>query len=230
MSIKDGKDYLFLIWKSGKSGKQYIVGQLIKNSRYEFKYCEEVKEAIEDGFVPLLCFPDLMKVYESEKLFPIFSSRLPDKKRKNIEDILKKYGLEKYDEYMLLKRGGARLPIDDLEFIDPILDVDENLTRIFFVAGARHYLECGGIDCLKAVEITRGDEVFFKRDLENKYDEYAVQMLGYLGAKIGYVPRYYSKSVSELMEKGKEIECHIYNVDKDKNCNECIKVIMKVKK
>ena len=31
MSIKDGKDYLYLIWKSEKSRKQYIVGQLIKN-------------------------------------------------------------------------------------------------------------------------------------------------------------------------------------------------------
>ncbi len=32
---------------------------------------------------------------------------------------------------MLLKRSGARLPIDSLEFIDPILDTDGNVTRIF---------------------------------------------------------------------------------------------------
>ena len=54
MSVQGGKDYLFLIWKSGESGKQYIVGQLAKNSQYEFKYYEEVREAIEDGFSPLL--------------------------------------------------------------------------------------------------------------------------------------------------------------------------------
>ena len=120
-----------LIWKSGESRKQYIVGQLTKNSRYEFKYCEEIKEAMENGFVPLLCFPDLDKVYENERLFPIFSSRLPDKKRKNIQSILEKYGMETYDEYMLLKRSGARLPIDNFEFIDPILNADEDLTRIF---------------------------------------------------------------------------------------------------
>ena len=131
MSIRGGKDYLYLIWKSGESRKQYIVGQLTKNSRYEFKYCEEIKEAMENGFVPLLCFPDLDKVYENERLFPIFSSRLPDKKRKNIQSILEKYGMETYDEYMLLKRSGARLPIDNFEFIDPILNADEDLTRIF---------------------------------------------------------------------------------------------------
>ncbi len=230
MSIRDGKDYLFLIWKSGESGKQYIVGQLTKNSQYEFEYCEDVKEAIEDGFVPLLCFPELDKVYEDERLFPIFSSRLPDKKRKNIQEILEKYGMEKYDEYMLLKRSGAKLPIDGLEFIDPILDADENLMRIFYVAGVRHYLNCDGIDCLKAMKITRGDEVVLKRDLENKHDEYAVQMLDCSGKVFGYVPRYYSKSVAKLMEMGKKIECHIYNVDKDRNCNECIKVIMEIRK
>lgn len=230
MSIKDGKDFLFLIWKSGESRKQYIVGQLTKNSRYEFKYCGEIKEAMEDGFVPLLCFPDLDKVYEDERLFPIFSSRLPDKKRKNIHNILKKYGMETYDEYMLLKRSGARLPIDNFEFIDPILNADENLTRIFFVAGARHYMDCEGSDCSKAIKITRGDEIFLKRDLENKYDEYAVQMLDHSGKLFGYIPRYYSKSVADLLEKGSKLVCHIYNVDKEKNCNECIKVIMEVKK
>ena len=228
MSMRDGKDYLYLIWKSGESGKQYIVGQLTKNSRYEFEYCEEIKEAVKDGFVPLLCFPNLNKVYSDERLFPVFSSRLPDKKRKDIRQILGKYVMEKYDEYLLLKRSGARLPIDGLEFIDPILDVDENILRIFYIAGVRHCLNCEGIDCLKAIKVTRGDEVFLKRDLENKYDEYAVQMLDYSRNLLGYVPRYYSKSVAKLIEKGNKIECHIYNVDKDSNCNNCIKVIMRI--
>ena len=175
MSLRDGKDYLYLIWKSGQSGQQYIVGQLTRNSRYEFRYCDEVRNAIEDGFVPLLCFPDLDKQYEDEKLFSVFSSRLPDKKRKNIKDILKKYGLEDYDEYTLLKRS-----------------------------------------------------IFLKRDSENKHDANAVQMLDYSGKIIGYIPRYYSSSVAELLEAKKKISCHVYNVDKSKNCNECIKVIMEI--
>lgn len=230
MSVQGGKDYLFLIWKSGESGKQYIVGQLAKNSQYEFKYYEEVREAIEDGFSPLLCFPDLDKVYKNERLFPVFASRLPDKKRKDIQSILKKYGMEQYDEYMLLKQSGARLPIDALQFIDPILSTDESLTRIFLAAGVRHYLKCDGIDCEKAIEITRGDEVFLKRDLENEHDKYAVQLLNYSGKVFGYIPRYYSKSVSKLLEQGRRIECYIYHVEKNKNCNECIKVIMKIEK
>lgn len=230
MSIEDGKDYLFLTWKSEQSGKQYIVGQLTKNSEYEYKYCEEIKEALEDGFVPLLCFPDLNKVYKDEKLFSIFSSRLPDKKRKDIGDILKKYGMEKYDEYMLLKKSGARLPIDGLEFIDPILDASKNQTRIFFVEGIRYYLNCEENDCLNAGGITRGDEVFFKVDLENRNNENAVQITDFLGRALGYVPRYYSRSIVELLQKGSNIKGHVYYVDKSGNCNECVKVIMEIKK
>ena len=62
MSIKDGKDYLYLIWKSEKSRKQYIVGQLIKNGQYEFQYYSDVETAINDGFMPLLCFQDLNNI------------------------------------------------------------------------------------------------------------------------------------------------------------------------
>lgn len=119
MAKKDGQDYLYLTWKSEHSGKQYKIGKLIKNNIYEFRYSDDIEIAQEDGFTPLLCFPYLHYIYKSKILFPIFASRLPDKKRRDIKKILKKYNLEEYDEYMLLKKSGAKLPIDNLEFIDP---------------------------------------------------------------------------------------------------------------
>lgn len=230
MSAQDGKDYLYLIWKSEKSRKQYIIGQLTKNGQYEFQYCKEVESAIADGFTPLLCFPEVDRLYTSDKLFAIFTSRLPDKKRKNIDEILKKYGLTEFDEYMLLKSSGARLPIDSLEFIDPIFNADEMVTRTFFMAGVRHYLNCNGENCDEAFIVTRGDEVFLRSQPENEYDPYAVEILDVSEKVLGYIPRYYSKSVTELLKQGTKISCHIYNVDKDKNCNECIRVIMEIGK
>ena len=101
MSVKNGKDFLYLIWKSEKSRKQYVVGQLTRNGQYEFWYCKEVKDAIADGFKLLLCFQELDRVYKDEKLFSVFASRLPDKKRRDMKEILQKYGLNEYDEYML---------------------------------------------------------------------------------------------------------------------------------
>lgn len=120
MLQKDEKDCLYLVWKSGKSGKQYIVGQLIKNRLFKFRYSEDVKHAIDDGFSPLLCFQDLNREYANEKLFPVFACRLPDKRRRDIQKILDKYGMEEYDEYILLRKSGARLPIDNLEFVSPL--------------------------------------------------------------------------------------------------------------
>lgn len=122
MSRKDGKDYIYLIWKEPTSRRNYIVGQLSKNSQYEFSYGHEINEAIDKGFELLIPFEDVNKVYKSDTLFPTFSSRLPDSKRRGIERILAKYNLKEFDEYRLLKRSGARLPIDSLEFIDPILE------------------------------------------------------------------------------------------------------------
>ena len=90
MAIKDCKDYLYLIWKCASNRRQYIVGQLTKNGQYEFQYCEEIKEACEAGFTPLVSFEKLNIVYKSETLFPVFASRLPDRKRKDIKKILEK--------------------------------------------------------------------------------------------------------------------------------------------
>jgi hypothetical protein len=124
MSIKDGRDYLLLIWKEPKTRRRYAIGELSKNGQFEFSYGYEVQQAIEAGFELLIAFPDIRKVYTNKNLFPVFASRLPDPKRKDIDAILKKYGLAEYNPYNLLKRSGARLPIDNLEFIDPIFDFE----------------------------------------------------------------------------------------------------------
>ncbi|MCB2298617.1 hypothetical protein [Clostridium tagluense] len=62
-------------------------------------------------------------------MFPAFSSRLPDKRRKDVKEILAKYKLEKYDSFELLKKSGGKLPIDCLEFIEPIY-LDEKMLKV----------------------------------------------------------------------------------------------------
>ena len=131
MSTKNGKDYLYLIWKHPETRKQYIVGILSKNGLFEFEYGKEIDEARKNGFQGIAAFEDFSKKYTSEKLFPVFASRLPDKKRRGISDILKRYNLDEYDEYLLLKNSGARLPIDTFEFIDPIFDDEKKCLQKF---------------------------------------------------------------------------------------------------
>jgi len=228
MSKRNDRDYIYLIWKDPKSGRRYTIGELSKDGYYEFAYGHEIDEAIKAGFEPLISFDKLNEVYRSEKMFPTFASRLPDKKRRGIEKILSKYGLEEYDEYKLLKRSGARLPIDNLEFIDPILD-EQEFKRIFYIAGTRHYLECGGEDCEKVIlGLKKGDRLKLELDLNNEYDPNAVKVFDMTNNVLGYLPRYYSENISKRLKEGAKYSCKVYEINKNNNCDECIKVELEV--
>lgn len=228
MAIKNGKDYLYLIWKCTSNRRQYIVGQLTKNGQYEFQYGGEIKDAIKVGFKPLVSFEKLGNVYKCEELFPVFSSRLPDKKRKDIKKILEKYKLEEYDSYELLKRSGAKLPIDNLQFIDPILDFEDEFEKKFQVAGVRHYLGCEGEKCTETLLVTRGDEVFLEQEKNNQYDKNAIRVVNEQRKLLGYVPRYYAQAFNKFIEEKRIRECHVVNVEKENCCDECICVLLKI--
>ncbi len=228
MSFKDGRDFIYLIWKDPKSRRQFIIGHLSKNGQFEFEYGFEVEKAIKAGFELLIGFENINEIYKSDILFPVFSSRLPDKKRRGIETILSKYNMEKYDEYKLLKRSGARLPIDSLEFIDPIMMNDDirDVTRIFYLAGPRHYIGCNGEECAKSIDIEKYEALKLVLESENDYDNNAIKICNSKGLHIGYLPRYYSPEVTELLKRGYNYSCRVYEVFKENNCNECIKVEM----
>lgn len=231
MSIRNGRDYVYLVWKEINTRRQYIVGQLSKNGKFEFNYGFEVKEAISKGFKLLIAFDNLDKVYENDILFPVFSSRLPDRKRRGIEKILEKYGLDEYDDYKLLKRSGARLPIDNLEFIDPILSEDDGaIKRIFYLAGPRHYLGCNGEDCIKSVNLNIGEELELLLYPENEHDSNSIKVNKSNGVHVGYIPRYYSEDITKLINNGYKYKCLVYDVEKDNKCNECIKIEIELKK
>lgn len=113
------KDIVYLVWTNKESKKSYKVAELYKeNGKYYFKYIlENVKEAEKDGFTLLIAFPQINALYDNPQLFAVFSSRLPESTRPEIKEILATYGMTEYDEFELLKRSGAKLPIDNYEFI-----------------------------------------------------------------------------------------------------------------
>lgn len=229
VSRKEEKDFLYLIWKDPSTRRNFIVGQLSKNSHYEFSYGHEVSDAMEKGFELLISFEDIDKIYRSDTLFPTFSSRLPDRKRRGIEKILAKYDLEEFNDYKLLKRSGAKLPIDTLEFIDPILkEYNGEIKRIFYIAGVRHYIGCDGKDCNKAIDLNIGDRLHLQLEPTNLYDENAIKVLDKENNHVGYIPRYYSESILEYLNENIEYECTVNEVNKDMTCDECVKVILKM--
>lgn len=151
-----------------------------------------------------------------------FASRLPDGKRKDIKKVLHKYGLREYDAYELLKASGARLPIDSLKFVDPILNIDVAFERDFYMAGSRHYLSCHGEKCQAVTEIDRGDVLLLKREPENEHDKLAIQITTSDNKRVGYVPRYYRDAFLRLMEEGRTLSCYVKRVEKNNCCGECV--------
>lgn len=225
MLKNDNRDYIYLVWKEPITRRNYVVGELSKNGQYEFKYGYEINEAIEKGFEPLISFQDINRTYKRDTLFPTFTSRLPDRKRRGLEKILLKYGLKEYDAYKLLKRSGARLPIDNIEFIDPIPEEsEEDIKRVFYVAGSRHYIDCKNNFCQTTINVQVGEELRLQLDVENEYDKYAIKILDTNSNILGYIPRYYSKNLSNYIKNNSNYTCKLLEFNKDKVCNECMKV------
>ena len=114
-------DLVYLVWNDNRENKKYIIAKLYKEKeKYHFEYItKNVEEAKKNGFNLLISFPDENKIYTNNRLFATFSSRLPDKRRPDINKILATYQMKNYDEFELLKRSGAKLPTDNFEFITP---------------------------------------------------------------------------------------------------------------
>lgn len=217
-------DALYLIWKSPESRKNYTVGKLTKNNdKYYFEYSDEFYVAKDNGFSVLIPFQDEKKVYESDNLFPVFENRLPDKKRKDIKEILDKYGMKEYDSFKLLKEG-AELPVDNLKFV-PALDTIEELDGFrFSVAGVRYYLKCGGKDCTKAAlkKEMLPLNITLVQEKTNKQDKDAIVIIDNLNNKYGYVPRYYTKILNEAIEKSIIKDSKIVKFAGNNNCDNCL--------
>lgn len=226
MPIRD-HIFLYVIWKDPITRRNYIIGKLTKSNGYSFEYWGEYKEAEKAGWNKLEAFPEEKKYY-SEEFFAAFSCRLPDPKRRDMKVILEKYNLDEYDGYELLKRSTGRLPIDTYEFIDPIFPDDESIERDFYIMGIRHNGACHGIECSELPALERDQQLKLEMEPDNTYDQYAVMVKTEKGEMLGYIPRYYSESVTHRLAKGMTYSCLVIEADSGRGCEDCIKVRLKM--
>lgn len=230
MSRRNDRDYIYLVWKDYKGRKRYIIGELSKNGKYEFRYrALDVDVAMENGFEPLIAFPNIKEVYSSYDVFPAFSSRLPDKRRKDIKEILGKYKLEYYDAFELLKKSGGKLPTDSFEFIDPIFLDEMNIVREFYIAGVRHYDYCNEVNKNIYINLNINEELKLEQASDNNHDKFAVKVMNKENKLIGYVPVFYSEPINEAIRSNRDMKCTVINKECSDSCEECIKVRITIK-
>lgn len=104
---------LKLFWKDENNNKFCIAILSKEINEYILEIQEkELKKAIQNGCIGIGGINFLKCKYTSKELFPFFKSRIPNENHPNIEKILKKLGLEKYDDMELLKITKGELQTD----------------------------------------------------------------------------------------------------------------------
>lgn len=188
---------LWLIWKDLKNRSRHKIGMLRKyDDRYVFEYFKNLEEEKKLGFEYFPGFDDLNRVYESKNLFPNIETRLPNVNRPDYLEILNSYNLSRESsKFDILRVTKGRLITDTYEFV-PAFDK----TKIEFdVAGTRH---CKDLKiCKNYLEIN--DNLYLELESNNEYDENAVKVLykkHNIIYHIGYVPKFYSKELTELLK------------------------------
>lgn len=191
---------LWLIWKEPKTRRRFVIGQLTyEDEIYKFKYINpELNDARKNGLDFFPGFNNLEKEYVSKTgLFPNIETRLPNVARPEYLEILNLYDLDINSSQMeILEKTKGRLLTDNFEFV-PIFDKEKIQ---FEIAGTR-YSE----DIKNSKDILEiNDNLILERDYDNKYDENAIEIICKKNGNIyhlGYVPRYYAKELSKMIEE-----------------------------
>lgn len=204
---------LWMIWKAPVSRRRFIIGELSKNKNiYCFKYINpELEDAKENGFSYFPGFNDLSKTYTSNTLFKNIETRLPNPSRPDYLEILNLYDLETDSNQMeILRATKGRLLTDNFEFVPPF---DRNKIE-FDIAGTSHHL----LDEEVRKVLRINDNLELEQEPDNKEDRYAIKVLYEIGDKrvlLGYVPRYYSKDLTDLLDKGTKYSAKIESLKLD---------------
>lgn len=182
---------------------------------YKFFYVEGARMP---PFCPFSKMDDLESVYYSEKLFPLFASRLfPHSRKRDYEDFLRWSGFapnSRPNPILLLGISEGRKQTDAVE-VFPCPDQQENgsFYRVkFFVHGIRHQ----PLAAQSRINKLNTDECLFPHpDDNNKYDKFAVGMWTQDNVMIGYLPRYFAEDCRSLLNGCGQVSVIVVQVNDD---------------
>lgn len=212
------KNEMWLIWKHPVSRRRYKIGILnYEEETYTFKYIDpELNSATEVGFRYFPGFENIHETYQSKELFANIETRLPNTSRADYLEILNLYNLEKDSTKLeILKATKGRLITDNYEFV-PAFDSSK---IEFDVAGIRH---CPDVEeCKKLINVN--DKLLLELESDNEKDENAIKVIFNKEGKkyhLGYVPRYYSKELQELLNQKIQYSALIKSVNFESEIND----------
>lgn len=213
---------LWLIWRgpTKENRRRYRVGTLKWSNdegEYTFEYDSDFKLARENGFVGYPGFDDFSEghVYRSGSadLFHNISARVPKPKRDDYLDILNKHNLDPTaSEYDILIATRGRQLTDNFEFV-PAFSKD----KIEFEVSGVGYRDEEKIRRYWDRGLLREDaKIILEPDPDNQNDKNAIKIIFPVQEEevfIGYVPRYYSEDLTNILKAGVEYSAVISRID-----------------
>ena len=176
-----------LVTRRDPETRQYqCVGFLSQvDGLYRFSY---LRSLVNDAaFRPLPGFPEVARVYEGRRLFPVFAERVMSPRRPDLPTVMEALGLALNAEpFEVLARSGGRRVGDTIELVPvPVPNADGAITVDYFVHGVRHMTPeaQARITNLRAAERLR-----LVAEPDNAVESRAVLVTDTDNLRLGYVP------------------------------------------
>jgi len=194
---------LFVSWRSPRTRSIHPVGRLIYRDElglYEFVYIRQALNATKEGFLPFLEFPDLLRVYLSQELFPLFANRVLPNKRPEFGDYTDALGLTAGTAHpmLILARTGGRRETDQIEmFPIPLPDVDTGAYVTHCLIRGIKYVPQPFVD-QRIARLQKDEPLFVMWDFQNEVDPTALAVRTSDHVFLGYMPAYLTRDVLKI--------------------------------
>jgi len=184
---------LFVSWRSPKTRAVLPVARIVfhsDRSLYEFAYIRAAEQAREQGFLPFLEFPDLHRIYLSEKPFPLLANRLMPHGRPEHAGFLASLGLtpSAHPMEILARTGGQRTTDQIALFPMPAPDANGCYLTYCLVQAIRYMPQPGTEE--RIARLQPGDPLFMMGDVQNPVDPAAIALRTEDNHLVGYLPAY----------------------------------------
>lgn len=203
---------LYLAWQ-GPTRSWYPIGLLEadrEHDQYVFQYTQgAIRAGRDEGFQPLVAFPDLHGRYESQKLFPLFQNRVLNFHRRDFSEYLESLDLDPVnpDPVEILAITGGERQTDNLEVFPKIeKQADGSFNSRFFLHGLRYVSEAGQH---RSLMLEPGEKLRVAIELDNPATGWAIQLSSEDYLMVGWAPRYLLDDLLHAVFKSRDFRATV---------------------